>query len=128
MSCIAPCTVNSTGFQLNSLKGKEREHDRRQSHLQGQVGVRSEKSREHPRVYGSFPKLDSTDFRYSAYVCDDRKTFVHLSMYKNENIQKKVLAVESFKAFQLQRDESGLEGPHTVEPMTLVASSFDLFN
>ena len=75
-----------------------------------------------------FRNLDSADFRYSAYVCDDGKTFVHLSMYKNEDIQKKVLAVESFRAFQLQRDESGLEGPHKVEPMKFVASSFDVFN
>jgi hypothetical protein len=75
-----------------------------------------------------FRNLGSADFRYSAYVCDDGKTFVHLSMYKNEDIQKKVLAVESFRAFQLQRDESGLEGPHEVEPMKFVASSFDVFN
>ena len=39
-----------------------------------------------------FRNLNSADFRYSAYVCDDGKTFVHLSMYKNEDIQKKVLA------------------------------------
>lgn len=87
------------------------------------------KNQENIRAFmNDFRKLNCSDFRYSAYVCDDGKTFVHLSMYKNENIQKKVLAVESFKAFQLQRDESGLEGPHTVEPMTLVASSFDVFN
>ncbi len=87
------------------------------------------KNQENIRAFmEDFHKLDNTDFRYSAYVCDDGKTFVHLSMYKNEDIQKTVLAVESFEAFQLQRDESGLEGPHTVEPMTLVASSFDVFN
>ncbi len=36
-----------------------------------------------------FRKLGSTDFRNSPYVRDDGKTFVHLSLYKNENIQKK---------------------------------------
>ena len=75
-----------------------------------------------------FRNLDSAGFRYSAYVCDDGKTFVHLSMYKNEDIPKKVLAVDSFRTFQRQRDESGLEGIHKVEPMKFVASSFDVFN
>lgn len=75
-----------------------------------------------------FRKINSTDFRYTAYVGDDGKTFMHLSIYKNEEIQKQVLAIESFKSFQQQRDESGLEGPHKVEMMKLVASSFDIFN
>ena len=75
-----------------------------------------------------FRKLNSNDFRYIAYVGDDGKTFIHLSMYKNEEIQKQVLDIESFKLFQQQRDESGLEGSHNVEMMKLVASSFDIFN
>jgi hypothetical protein len=88
-----------------------------------------QKNEENIRAFmKDFRKLNSAGFRYSAYVCDDKKTFVHLSMYKNEEIQKQVLAIDSFTSFQQQRDERGLEGPHKVETMKLVASSFDVFN
>ena len=75
-----------------------------------------------------FRKLNSDDFRYLVYLRDDGKTFMHLSMYKDEEIQKQVLDVASFKSFQEQRDESGLEGPHNIEMMSLVGSSFDIFD
>lgn len=75
-----------------------------------------------------FQKINNNDFRYSAYVCEDGKTFVHLSMYKNEETQKKLLNAESFKLFQQQRDSSGLEISPKVDVMKLVASSNDLFS
>jgi hypothetical protein len=74
-----------------------------------------------------FQKMKGVDFRYTVYLCDDGKTFLHLSSYANEEVQKRVLAVESFKSFQEQRDESGLEGSHKVEEMQLIGSSHDVF-
>ena len=56
-----------------------------------------------------FKKIKSNDFRYIVYKGDDKKTFTHISMYQNEAIQKELLAVQSFKSFQQQRNESGLE-------------------
>lgn len=75
-----------------------------------------------------FKKMNTDDFRYVSYLCGDGKTFVHLSHYKNEEIQKHLLQVPSFLSFQKHRDDSGLEILPQIEVMQLVASSQDLFN
>ncbi len=75
-----------------------------------------------------FKKMNSTDFRYTAYLCADDKTFVHLSHYQNDEIQKQLLAVPSFKSFQKQRDDSGLEVSPKIEMMQLIDTSFNIFN
>ena len=62
-----------------------------------------------------FKNIDSKDFQYSIYTRDDKVTFVHYSTYRNENVQTEILNVPSFKEFQRLRDESGLNGTHTVE-------------
>jgi hypothetical protein len=67
------------------------------------------------------------DFRYTVLAGADGKTFVHLSQYKNEVIQKQLLDVPSFKSFQQQRDESGLEVQPQIEFLTLVGGSHELF-
>ena len=41
-------------------------------------------------------------------------------MYQNEEIQKQLLAVESFKSFQKHRNESGLEAAEKIETMQLI--------
>lgn len=80
------------------------------------------------RFMDDFKKMDTGDFRYMSYVCGDGKTFVHISHYKNKEIQKQLLQVPSFLSFQKQRDDSGLEGSPEIEVMKLVASSEELFN
>jgi hypothetical protein len=72
-------------------------------------------------------KINDPDLRYQAYLGGDGKTFVHLASYANERAQKELLTLESFKYFQQQRDESGLEGQPEIETMYLVASSHDIF-
>ena len=75
-----------------------------------------------------FKNLDSKDFQYSIYTRDDKVTFVHYSTYRNENVQTEILNVPSFKEFQRLRDESGLNGTHTVEVLTYVVSSNELLD
>jgi len=58
---------------------------------------------------------------------EDGKTFVHLSTYKNEDVQKQVLDVESFKSFQKKRDDSGIDNTHKMEVLNYLDPSFDLF-
>ena len=72
-----------------------------------------------------FKKMDATDFRYSVFLLDDGKTFLHFSTYKNEEVQKEVLNVPSFKLFQQKRDESGLDNSHKVEVLEYIGSSFE---
>ena len=75
-----------------------------------------------------FKKLKSNDFRYIVYKGDDKKTFTHISMYQNEAIQKELLAVQSFKSFQEQRNDSGLEKSELIETMELAGASYEIFN
>ena len=74
-----------------------------------------------------FKEMSHSDFRYIVYLMEDGKTFVHLSTYKNEDVQKEVLAVESFKSFQKKRDDSGIDNTHKMEVLNYVGSSFDVF-
>lgn len=74
-----------------------------------------------------FREMDSDDFRYNAYVSNDGVTFVHMSHYKNEEIQKQLLNMPSFLEFQKRRDESGLNGSHQVDVMELAGASHDIF-
>jgi hypothetical protein len=46
-----------------------------------------------------FKKMNEIDFRYTVYLCNDGKTFLHLSAYTNEEIQKRVLEVPSLRSF-----------------------------
>ena len=74
-----------------------------------------------------FKKWDSSDFRYSVYLEADGLTFLHFSTYRNEEIQKEILNVESFKTFQKERDESGLNNTHQAEILDFIDSSFNTF-
>jgi hypothetical protein len=73
-----------------------------------------------------FKKMSHSDFRYIVYLMEDGKTFVHLSTYKNEDVQKEVLEIESFKSFQKKRDDSGIDNTHKLEVLNYVGSSFDV--
>lgn len=74
-----------------------------------------------------FKKIITNDFRYIAYLGEDKKTFTHISMYQNEAIQKQLLAVESFKLFQKNRNESGLEVGEKIQMMELAGASYNIF-
>ncbi len=74
-----------------------------------------------------FKKMKEIQFRYNVYLLEDGKTFLHLAHFQNEDVQKQVLAVPSFKLFQQKRDESGLDNSHKVEMMKLIDSSSDVF-
>lgn len=67
-------------------------------------------------------KMNNDGIRYSIYLAEDGKTFTHLSLYKDEVAQQTFLEMESFKAFQEQRDASGLEAEPSIEVLNLVAA------
>ena len=75
-----------------------------------------------------FQQMNHPDFRYNVYLGADGKTFTHLSHFKHEAIQQIILNVPSFKYFQQQRDNSGLEVQPQIEVMDLVGSSACIFN
>lgn len=79
------------------------------------------------RFLEDFKTMDAWAFRYNVFLQQDGVTFVHLSSYENEAVQDAVLNVPSFKEFQRQRDNSGLNGTHKVEVLEHVGSSFPVF-
>jgi hypothetical protein len=76
---------------------------------------------------GDLAKINNGSLRYAAFLDKDGKTFTHLALYENEGAQKTLLDLPSFKFFQKQRDESGLESSPQIEEIELVAASFDFF-
>ncbi|MDQ8003448.1 MAG: hypothetical protein REI64_01535 [Pedobacter sp.] len=73
-----------------------------------------------------FKELRNSKFLYHVFVKEDGLTFVHVSMYQNEEVQQEVLNTPSFVAFQKQRDEKGLTEAPTVERLQHVGSSLGL--
>ena len=72
--------------------------------------------------------MDSNEFRYTIYLGEAKKTFTHISMYQNKEIQNQLLAVKSFKEFQKQRNDSSLEVGEKIEMIELAGASYDIFN
>ena len=72
-----------------------------------------------------FKQMDTSAFWYHIYVLEDGVTFLHFSSYRDEAIQTQVLNVPSFKAFQKERDDSGLNDSHTVKILEFVGASSD---
>lgn len=69
-----------------------------------------------------FEKLDNSQFTYTIYQVHGGPTFIHMSQYANETIQKELLNVPSFLEFQKQRDLNLLVEP-TIEILSLIGSS-----
>jgi uncharacterized protein YbcV (DUF1398 family) len=70
-----------------------------------------------------FKKMAHVNFLYNVYLQEDGATFVHVSMYENEDVQQEVLNVPSFLQFQSERDASGLIIAPTIEKLSLIGSS-----
>ncbi|WP_379091350.1 hypothetical protein [Pedobacter sp. UC225_65] len=73
-----------------------------------------------------FKKLVNANFLYNVYLEADGLTFLHISMYENEDVQHEVLHVPSFLQFQKERDESGLNDSHKFETLTFIGSSLSV--
>lgn len=73
-----------------------------------------------------FKQLSHLNFLYNVYVKEDGLTFLHVSMYENEDVQTQVLNTPAFLQFQQQRDQEGLAGEVKIEVLNLVGSSLSL--
>jgi quinol monooxygenase YgiN len=70
----------------------------------------------------AFEKLDNKQFMYAIYQVNGSNTFIHMSQYKNEAIQKELLNIPSFLEFQKQRDLNLITEP-TIESLTQIGIS-----
>lgn len=75
------------------------------------------------RFLEDFKQLDNTRFRYSVHLGADGVTFLHFSQYMDEAIQQELLNVPSFKEFQKERDDSGLNDSHKVEVLAFIGAA-----
>ena len=77
------------------------------------------------RFLEDFKQLDTAAFWYHVYLMEDGVTFLHFSSFRDKDIQGQVLNVPSFKAFQKERDASGLNDSHAIQVLQLVGASSD---
>jgi len=79
------------------------------------------------RVMEELRALGRTDIRYSVFVEDDGKTFIHLRFCANEEASKVFDRLPTFQAFQAALLASHPEVPPTTAiHLTLVGSTSDL--
>lgn len=74
------------------------------------------------KFLADFKKLDGSRFLYSVFQADDADTFVHLSQYKDQEIQQILLNTPSFLHFQVQRDENLVSKPR-IEVLNYIGAS-----
>lgn len=53
-----------------------------------------------------FNSLNTELFKYTIYQKANKNTFMHISEYEDEIIQKELLNIPSFLSFQQQRDQN----------------------
>ena len=78
-------------------------------------------------VMADLQALKNSGIRYSAFILDDGKSFVHFAMYPDEDTAAIVNNLESFQYFRQQLKESQPEIPPKAEDLTLVGAAYALF-
>lgn len=63
------------------------------------------------RVMADLREIDNPGIKYSAFVLDDGKSFVHFVMRADDEAQRTFSELPSFQEFQRQLRESGPESP-----------------
>ncbi len=78
------------------------------------------------KVMDELKSINHPGIRYSSYVLDDGKTFMHFVVFQDEEASKVIGNFESFKHFQAELMASNPEIPPKFENLTLVGSSYDI--
>ena len=79
------------------------------------------------QVMADLQELANQGIRYSAFVLEDGKTFVHFGLYTDQEALDVVNNLPSFQSFREQLKASGPESPPEGDDLTLVDSSYDIF-
>ncbi len=79
------------------------------------------------KVMADLKEINNPNLRYSAFLLEDGKSFVHFVMRTSNDAQKTLDALPSFQEFQRQLRESGPEVPPKAENLSLVGASWDVF-
>ncbi len=98
----------------------------RQNRYTVQAEYAAQNQKQIRRVVEELRALRRTDIRYSVFVEDDGKTFIHLLFCANEKTEQLFFILASQQAFQATLAESHLEVPPTMTTLRLVGSTSDL--
>ncbi|MEO8512673.1 MAG: hypothetical protein ABI543_03875 [Ignavibacteria bacterium] len=79
------------------------------------------------RVMSDLRGLNDTGIKYSTFIFEDGQTFMHFAMFRDEDGQKKLNELESFKKFGAELKASGPVEPPKPEVLSLVDSCFEIF-
>jgi hypothetical protein len=79
------------------------------------------------KVMADLQALNNPAIRYSAFILEDGKSFVHFAMYPDEESAAIVPNLESFQSFQQQLKGSQPEVPPKAEDLTLVGAAYEIF-
>ena len=79
------------------------------------------------QVMSDLDALNDPNIKYSAFLLDDGKSFVHFVMRVDEDAQKTLSDLPSFQEFQQQLRASEPEELPQAENLSLVGLSWDIF-
>ena len=79
------------------------------------------------KVMNDLREINNPGIKYSSFVLEDGKTFMHFAVFENEEANKTLNNLESFKQFQAELKASGPLSPPKPENLALVASCYDFF-
>lgn len=80
------------------------------------------------KVMADLRELNHPGIRYSAFMLEDGKTFVHFAMYPDEETASIVPGLDSFQSFRQQLQDSHPEVPPKAEDLFLIGSAYDIFS
>ena len=79
------------------------------------------------QVMRDLRKINPSGLQYSSFLKEDKKSFVHFVMAKDEEAEKVLTDLPSFKNFQAALKASNPETPPKVEKLALVGTSIAIF-
>ncbi len=78
-------------------------------------------------VMAELKRINNPGIKYSSFVLDDGKTFVHFGMYADEEAMSVVGNLEVFQKFRQELKGSQPESPPHADNLSLVDSAYDIF-
>ena len=79
------------------------------------------------RVMADLQEIAHPGIKYSTFILEDGKTFIHLGMYSDQEALDVVNNLQSFQFFRDQLKASGPEAPPQGDDLNLVDSSYEIF-
>jgi len=79
------------------------------------------------KVMADLKEIANPGIKYSAFLLDDGKTFVHLGIYSDQAALDLVNNLPSFQFFRDQLKTSEPEEPPKGDDLNLVGSSYEIF-